>query len=98
MPVRNWQFIASMLAALSMLFRSALLTSILMLVAASDAGAATLTNSTLELAAVDRFIIAQMTNQGIPGLALAITRNDQVIYVRGYGNARKGAPVTEKIR
>lgn len=60
------------------------------------ARAVTPTNSTLDLAAVDRFIIAQMKNQRIPGLALAITHKDQVVYVRGYGTARKGEPVTEK--
>ncbi len=96
MLVINWRLNTSMLAALTMLSRSALLTSVLMLVAAGDARAATPANSTLDLAAIDRFIIAQMENQRIPGLALAITHKDQVVYVRGYGTARKGEPVTEK--
>ncbi len=81
---------------LTMFSRSALLTSILMLGTASNAQAAGPAGSTLDLAAVDRFIIAQMKDQRIPGLALAITHGDQVVYVRGYGTARVGEPVTEK--
>jgi CubicO group peptidase (beta-lactamase class C family) len=45
---------------------------------------------------VDRFINAQLETQRIPGLALAITHNDQVVYVRGYGTAGNGQAVTEK--
>ena len=43
---------------------------------------------------VDRFITTQMARHRIPGLALAITRGDQVVHVRGYGEARDGVPVT----
>ncbi len=79
-----------------MLSRSVLLISILVSVTANDAGAAAPAGSTLDLATVDRFITTQMENHRIPGLALAITRDDQVVYVRGYGTARGGEPVTEK--
>ena len=44
--------------------------------------------------AVDRFISNQMARHRIPGLALAITRGDQVAFVRGYGEARDGVPVS----
>lgn len=81
---------------LTMLSRSALLISILVLVTASNAGAATPAGSILDLATLDRFIETQMENHRIPGLALAITHDDQVVYVRGYGIARGGEPVTEK--
>ncbi len=50
----------------------------------------------LDLGAVDRFVNSQLENQRIPGLALAITHNDQVVYVRGYGTAGDGRAVTEK--
>ena len=46
--------------------------------------------------AVDRFVIAQMARHRIPGLALAITHGDQVVHVRGYGEAKDGVPVTEQ--
>lgn len=48
----------------------------------------------LVVAAADRFIHRQMARHRIPGLALAITQGDQVVQVRGYGEARHGEPVT----
>lgn len=45
-------------------------------------------------AAIDDFITRQMAAQRIPGLALAITRGGQVLYVQGYGTAGNGQPVT----
>jgi CubicO group peptidase (beta-lactamase class C family) len=45
-------------------------------------------------AAVDRIVVGQLAANRIPGLALAITRGDEVLYVRGYGAARTGEPVT----
>ena len=44
--------------------------------------------------AIDRFIAAQMAAHRVPGLAMAITHGDQVLYVKGYGRAREGHPVT----
>jgi CubicO group peptidase (beta-lactamase class C family) len=44
--------------------------------------------------AVDRFINRQMAAQRLPGLALAITQGDQVLYVQGYGDAGNGSKVT----
>jgi CubicO group peptidase (beta-lactamase class C family) len=45
-------------------------------------------------ATLDRFITEQMRAQRVPGLALAITQDNQVLYVQGYGRAREGQPVT----
>lgn len=45
-------------------------------------------------AAIDSYIEREMASNGIPGLALAITRGDEVLAVRGYGAARDGQPVT----
>ena len=44
--------------------------------------------------AVDSFIAQAMSRHRIPGLALAITHGDQVVHVRGYGEARGGERVT----
>lgn len=44
--------------------------------------------------AVDDFVQAQMRKQRIPGLAVAIVRNDRVSFIAGYGAARDGEPVT----
>jgi CubicO group peptidase (beta-lactamase class C family) len=50
--------------------------------------------SALDPATLDRFINDQMRAQRVPGLALAITQGDQILYVQGYGSAREGQPVT----
>ena len=51
------------------------------------------TQPTLEMK-IDRFITHQMTTQHIPGLALAITHENQVMYVKGYGKANTQQLVT----
>jgi len=43
---------------------------------------------------IDRFIISQMKTHHIPGLALAITHNNQVLHVNGYSTANNEPPVT----
>ncbi|HEY9643440.1 MAG TPA: serine hydrolase domain-containing protein [Coleofasciculaceae cyanobacterium] len=45
---------------------------------------------------IDRFITQQMTTQHIPGLALAITHENQVVQVKGYGKANVHEPVTSQ--
>ncbi|GEM_PF-914135 len=45
-------------------------------------------------AAVDEFIRAEMAASSIPGAAVAITRGNEVLLVRGYGHDSRGAPVT----
>ena len=43
---------------------------------------------------IDRFITTQMKTHHIPGLALAITHNNQVLHVKGYSTANNDRPVT----
>ncbi len=50
--------------------------------------------STSGFEAVDDFVKAQMLEQNIPGLAIAIVRNGRVSFIAGYGAARDGEPVT----
>ena len=45
-------------------------------------------------AAIDRFVRGWMAANGIPGLALAVTRDTRVVHLRGYGDAGNGRPVT----
>jgi CubicO group peptidase (beta-lactamase class C family) len=44
--------------------------------------------------AIDRFVQQWMGANGVPGLALAVTRDAQVVHLRGYGDAGDGRPVT----
>ena len=46
--------------------------------------------------AVDRFITTQMARHHLPGIAVAITRGDQIVHVRGFGHSHDGQPVTER--
>jgi CubicO group peptidase (beta-lactamase class C family) len=69
--------------------------ALLLLVLASDSGMARVRSSP-DLDAVDRYIERQMTANRIPGLALAITRGDEVIYLKGYGTAGNGEPMTPR--
>jgi CubicO group peptidase (beta-lactamase class C family) len=45
---------------------------------------------------VDRYIERQMATNRVPGLALAITRGDEVIYLKGYGTPGNGRPITPR--
>jgi CubicO group peptidase (beta-lactamase class C family) len=50
-----------------------------------------------DFSAVDAYVEAQMKTLKIPGLALAIVQGDQVIYMKGYGQAHPdGSPVTSQ--
>jgi CubicO group peptidase (beta-lactamase class C family) len=44
---------------------------------------------------VDEYITARMRSDHIPGVALAIVKGDQIVYLKGYGRAdQSGRPVT----
>jgi CubicO group peptidase (beta-lactamase class C family) len=45
-------------------------------------------------ARIDRFLTAQLKDSAIPGAAVAVTRGDQVLMVRGYGHDSAGTAVT----
>jgi CubicO group peptidase (beta-lactamase class C family) len=49
-----------------------------------------------DLDAVDGYIERQMAANRVPGLALAITRGDEVVYIKGYGTAGNGEPMTPR--
>ncbi len=48
----------------------------------------------LDLLAVDRFLQSQVSANRIPGLAVAIVQGGQIVFMRGYGQASPGIPVT----
>ncbi|MEZ4616031.1 MAG: serine hydrolase domain-containing protein [Caldilineaceae bacterium] len=70
------------------------LLSILLICTVSAQAATVGAQPTVDGALVDRFITAQMAKQRVPGLALAVIEGEQVAYVKGYGSARSGQPVT----
>ncbi len=48
----------------------------------------------IDVQAVDKYLTQQVKNNRLPGLAVAIVQGDQVIFLKGYGNAAPGKPVT----
>lgn len=50
-----------------------------------SASAGAKTQSTLDTAAIDAYIENHMAENQIPGLALAIVHNDEIVYTQGYG-------------
>ena len=49
---------------------------------------------TFDRAIVDTFVTEQMKRNSIPGVALAITEGERVLYATGYGTAGQGVPMT----
>jgi CubicO group peptidase (beta-lactamase class C family) len=48
----------------------------------------------LSIEKLDTFVEEQMRRNRIPGMALAITYEDQILYLQGYGDAAPNQPVT----
>ena len=47
-----------------------------------------------DLAGIDAYIEKEMREVHIPGLALGIVHNDELVHLRGFGTAGEGRPVT----
>ncbi len=56
--------------------------------------AAPLPAGEIDFAALDGFVAGQMAKHGLKGVALAVTRGDETIYLKGYGTAGGGRPMT----
>ncbi len=51
-----------------------------------------------DMSAVDSYVAAHIADAAYPGAAVAITKGDRVIAVKGYGHDSTGAPITEHSR
>jgi CubicO group peptidase (beta-lactamase class C family) len=51
-------------------------------------------SNSIDFPTLDAAVQAQMSKHGLPGVALAITQGDQIIYSKGYGTAGGGRPMT----
>ncbi len=47
-----------------------------------------------DLTSIDAYIEKEMREVHIPGLALGIVHNDELVHLRGFGDAGEGRPVT----
>jgi len=50
----------------------------------------------IDFAVLDATISDQMDKHGLPGVALAVIENDEIIYAKGYGSAGDGLPMTSR--
>ena len=73
-----------------------LLAGALLLLALASDGATARNRPYPDLDAVDGYVERQMAANRVPGLALAITHGDEVVYLEGYGTAGNGEPVTPR--
>lgn len=48
----------------------------------------------IDFASIDRYIQAQIQKQGLKGISLAITQENQIVYLNGYGTAGDDRPMT----
>ncbi len=55
-------------------------------------------NAALDLQAVDEFLRTRVKANRIPGVAVAIVQDDQIIFRKGYGESAPGKPVTPQTR
>jgi len=48
----------------------------------------------LDVASIDEYVQGRLAGTAIPGAAIAMTRGDEVIHIRGYGHDSRGGAVT----
>lgn len=48
----------------------------------------------IDFESIDAYIQGQMKKHGLKGVSLAITQDDQILYLQGYGTAGKNQPMT----
>lgn len=71
------------------------ISAVLMLLATlTPAAAAPVHASQIDFAALDSAIEAQMAKHGLPGVAVAVVEDGQIVYSKGYGTAGDGQPMT----
>jgi CubicO group peptidase (beta-lactamase class C family) len=77
-----------------LLLLAAILLALTLPAGSRPAGAQSATSSGLDAAALDAYINGQMTKHGIRGISLAVTSGNQIVYLKGYGTAGNGRPMT----
>jgi CubicO group peptidase (beta-lactamase class C family) len=51
-------------------------------------------NQSIDFDSIDAYIQGQMNKHGLKGVSLAITENDEIVYLQGYGTAGNNQPMT----
>src|SRR5947207_4315974 len=73
----------------------ACLFALMLLLSTALSAAATTSSNEPDIASIDAFVSSQMQADHIPGVALGLVHNDQVMHLRGFGSAdQSGRAVT----
>jgi CubicO group peptidase (beta-lactamase class C family) len=67
---------------------------VILLAMLAPVAAAPVPASPIDFAALDSAIQAQMSKHGLPGVAVAVVEDGQIVYSKGYGTAGHGQPMT----
>jgi len=68
--------------------------TIALLAAPLPAAAAPASSGEIDFASLDAYVTGQMAKHGLRGVSLAVTQGDQVVYLKGYGQAGADRPMT----
>lgn len=71
-----------------------LLAIVLLLTPLTTVAAAPTAGDVIDFAALDASIEAQMRKHGLPGVALAVVEDGEIVYLHGYGTAGRGQAMT----
>jgi len=71
-----------------------LLVGVIGLAPLSTAAAQPVASSEIDLAALDTAVDAQIRKHGLPGVALAVVEDGEIVYLYGYGTAGRGQAMT----
>ncbi len=71
-----------------------LLATVLVLAPLTTAAAAPAAGGEIDLAALDAAVQGQMRKHGLPGVALAVVEDGEIVYLQGYGTAGRGRAMT----
>lgn len=67
---------------------------LLMALTNGTSASSTLSAGEIDFAAMDAFIQAQMDKHGLKGVSLALTEGEEIVYLKGFGSAGTGNPMT----
>jgi CubicO group peptidase (beta-lactamase class C family) len=79
---------------MSKIITASILLCAFILISLQPAAASYLPAKDIDFALLDSVIEAQMSKHGIPGVALAVVEDGEIVYLKGYGTAGGGRPMT----
>lgn len=76
------------------LLLSILTVTLALLVGTTPVNAVSVSSLKLDIGELDAYVTGQMSKHGIKGISLAVTSGTEIVYLKGYGTAGNGLPMT----